>query len=144
MATQVDFYLLQNAIGKDACEQFACRLLNKIYRQNQQAAVLLTDSHSAEQFNDLLWTFNDISFVPHRLVTENNPAPIVLGWSLDSFPADLHTLIINLTNQALVSTTTLQRIIEIVASDPNSKQAGRTRYRAYQQQAYTLHTHTIN
>src|SRR3990167_11566410 len=77
--TRIDFYLLD--IPFSALSHFVCRLLQKILQQKLSAYLYVASETEATQWDTLLWTFNDISFLPHALYKKNlaPQAPIYIG-----------------------------------------------------------------
>lgn len=140
MAQQVDFYLLRQP-DPAARVQFACRLTQKVYRMGERVHIEVDSDDSAEQFDALLWTFSDDSFVPHeRLPDADSNVPVTIG--VTGQPVDDPvTVRINLTQGPLDETDC--RIAEIVAGNDVDKAAGRERYAAYRARGCTLDTHNI-
>ncbi len=138
--TRVDFYLLgqQTAAG---VYPFACRLLEKIHKSSQ-VFVALNTMNECETFNKLLWTFHDISFIPHCLITDAiaSETPIHLGTVVQ---LNNHSIVINLSDETLTNLNNLERIIEIVPNEPDLRQASRKKYLAYKNQQCELHTHKM-
>ncbi len=64
-APRVDFYVLA---GEDpgARLRFACRLVEKAWLKRNRVRVQFAPGGELEAFDQLLWTFSDRSFVPHR------------------------------------------------------------------------------
>ncbi len=98
---------------------------------------------TATKFDDLLWVYKDISFVPHALLSDNIDAvtPVTIGYS-DRFP-DLAHVMINLASDIPKFAARFDRIIEIVSGDESTKQQARKRYRQYQKAHYEIHNHKI-
>ena len=61
---QVDFYLLA-APDPRARLTAACRLAEKAYEQGLKVVVRTASPAETAEFDELLWTFADRSFVPH-------------------------------------------------------------------------------
>jgi DNA polymerase III subunit chi len=138
---RVDFYLSPQTTAQ-ARLQLACRILAKAYAQ-QQATFVYTDSlKSAQQLDELLWTYQDISFIPHAQASENiEPVPLIQ--ISHQQPPVQQVILMNLAPDIPAYHTQFERIIEIVTQEPSIKQQGREHYRYYQQQDYALNTHQI-
>ena len=63
-ATKVDFYTLGEP-DRRARLVTACRLAEKAYDQGLRVAVRTASAAETAEFDELLWTFADRSFVPH-------------------------------------------------------------------------------
>lgn len=140
---EISFYILSTT-GAGARYAFACKLIEKAYRSGYFAYVV-TDSDSQSQWLDqLLWTFRPTSFVPHEIYQGSLPefANTVLIGSLP-VPEAWQKLIINLATPAVIDLSKTERVLEILDNDESIKQAGRQRYRYYQQLGLKLQTHQI-
>lgn len=138
---RVDFYLLENQAAAGVYP-FACRLLEKIYKTAAKAFVVFNAMHDCEMLNKTLWTFNDISFIPHCLATAAEAAETPIQLGLQS-QLNNYALVLNLSNETLINIPGLERIIEIVPNDSEWRQISRVKYSAYKQQDYDLQTHKI-
>jgi DNA polymerase-3 subunit chi len=112
---------------------FACRLLRKAYRRG--ARVLVTaPAERLAALDRLLWTFDERDFVPHLRVPAADPAmaartPIWLA--VPPAPAGAPAVVVNLGAPAPATLDGLERLIEVVGSEPDEVQSGRERWRAY-------------
>ena len=141
MTTRVDFYVLQSD-DPAARRITACRLIEKIYRQGLSVFVNLDSEEEAKQFDDLLWTFRQGSFVPHEPYDpQSEQAPVLLGYGSPA-PGGQDVLL-NLAGVMPSGHDSYPRIAEIVDQDPEVRLAGRTRYRQYQASGMELQTHQI-
>ncbi len=122
----VDFYILANGIS---ITQFACHTAAKLW-QDRLIHIHTESVATATKMNDLLWTFRDISFVPHEIIDGDKPAdcPITIGIG-ESYQVAAKTLI-NLASHIPKFARDFERIIEIV-SDDDDKKLARERYRQY-------------
>lgn len=140
--TQVDFYILpENA----AQERFVCLMANKIWQKGHTIFLNTTSREIAESYNKLLWTYKDISFVPHEMADHDNiydnSCPIIIGW--DNNPPEQTEVLINLASNIPSHADKFARIIEIVSGDHDQKQQSRDKYRIYRDNEYDLKNHTI-
>jgi len=141
---QVDFYILpENGNQK----HFACALIQKAWKQGNNIFVNTRSGSEAAAFDDLLWTFNDISFLPHCLAANDNTedSPIVIGHDdqMNGKMPDHTTIMLNLTDQMPPDTSKLKRILEIVAGSESERQQARKRYAEYRDQGHELNNHKI-
>ncbi len=137
---QIDFYLILEANTKMS---FACRLLEKVYKLGHQVYVHAHDAAAVHQFNDMLWIFRDISFIPHDIVNKSPDitAPIQIGFS--ESPLNHHDIMLNLDEEVPEFYTQFQRIIEIVPQDEPSKEKARNKYRQYKNAGNNIKTHDL-
>lgn len=136
------FYLLDEAT-EDTQARLACRITHKAYQQGLSIYLQCDTREKAESLDSLLWTFQDISFIPHRLVTDPDEARIVvvIGWNACKPPAC--EVLINLTEHIPDFFKNFHRIIEIVTPDTAAKAIARQKYQTYRETEYTLKTHDL-
>jgi len=141
MTTRVDFYVLQS--DDPALRRItACRLIEKIYRQGLSVFVNLETEEEAKQFDSLLWTFRQGSFVPHEPYAPSGAeAPVLIGYG--AVAPGGQDVLLNLGDGMPAGHESYPRIAEIVDQDPNVRLAGRTRYRQYQASGMELQSHQI-
>lgn len=136
---QIDFYILPN----DNPLPFTCRLLEKAYKQNHQIYVCANSKTQAEQLNDMLWTFNDISFVPHHLISENGhqSSPIVIGFEEQ---APVHDdIYVTLSDELPDTAEKFERVIFIVPNIEEHKQIARKNYKELTDKGYNVQIHKM-
>lgn len=139
---RVDFYVLNTTRGADR-ELFVCKLTEKAWQQGHRVYLHLPSRALAESMGRLLWTFRDVSFVPHDLYPDaaDGLAPVRLGYMQES-PAGMEVLI-NLTAEIPIFYRQFARIAEVIDGQHAIRQAGRARYRQYQEARCELHSHDI-
>ena len=142
--SNVDFYLL-NTINKEAIYRFLCRLADKAYQQQHHAYIHTSSLEEAHYLDDLLWTFQDISFIPHQIgASSNMPLPVSVTIATDK-PKPLTTdILFNLTQEVPVFFPEFSRVIEMVCEEKNNKIQARKKYKVYKEQNCPLTTHNIN
>jgi DNA polymerase III subunit chi len=133
----VDFYLL-NESAETMRERFACRLAGKAYQQQQKAYIYCDNLEVAKRLDDLLWTFQAISFIPHSLVTEPDyqHLPIWIGYEELELPT--YELLINLSTHMPTFLKDFKRVIEIVGCEDSDKALAREKYKAFQKMGCLL------
>jgi len=140
---RIDFYVLP-ASGEAARQLFACRLAEKAYRLKHTVHICTHSRASAEQIDDLLWTFRDGSFVPHEMAEPGSSAaqsPVTIAEASNA--ASGSDLLINLGAGAVENCDSFARIAEIVTSDEDGRQESRRRYARYREQGHDLETHKL-
>lgn len=149
--TQVDFYILPES-SDHARLTLACRLTDKAIQQRLDVFLLADTEGEARQLDELLWTFAQNSFLPHRLAWELDAAadePILIGCrergmtETAANETQRWDLIVNLTPEVPETFSRYQRLAEIVDADPGRRDYGRVRYRYYRDRGYELKTHQL-
>jgi DNA polymerase-3 subunit chi len=140
---RVDFYLLQSG-SRDSALRLACRLANKVYQADLTGIVRVPDPESAARLDDLLWTYEQGSFVPHNLddgTMGPQPPPIII--SHHSQCDSDRDVLISLIEQIPDDYARYDRIAEVVGTEPREKDKARDRYRFYRDQGCQLQTHEL-
>jgi DNA polymerase-3 subunit chi len=143
-ATVVDFYLL-GAGDARARLLTACRLAEKAFDQGLRVAVRNASPSETAELDELLWTFNDRSFVPHAVwpaepvVAEQTPVLISSG----EFPASHRDVVVNLGAEAPAGFEAFARVCEVVATDESAKRAARSRWRRYRDAGLEPRSHNL-
>ena len=138
---EVVFYVLASSSQHER-QDFACKLIEKIYRGGQFCYVLADHLEQAAEIDRLLWTFRAGSFVPHQLHRDALPAcqnTILIGVS--EIPPNWQKIIVNLSTHFPPAIAPTKRIVEILDNSEESKQAGRQRYRHYLEAGLEITTH---
>jgi DNA polymerase III subunit chi len=152
MTERVDFYVLKSSTAKQRWT-FACRLTEKAYLRDLKVVVLSPSVADAEALDDLLWTFNERSFVPHDLLRAPAAAapapatpvcltPVCLTPDLDAIEAA--DLLVNLSERVPDRLDRFTRIAEIVDGDAERRAKGRERFKAYRDLKLTVETHQLD
>ncbi len=138
--TQVDFYIIDAPQG-DASLQFACRLAEKAWRQGHRVHIHTGEASLSQRLDDLLWTFRELSFVPHQVAPATDDTPIHIGH--DEQAVLHHDVLINLGGEVPLFFSGFERVAELVGPDEAARQQGRARFTFYRDRGYPLHTHNI-
>jgi DNA polymerase-3 subunit chi len=128
---QIDFYILHTH-NRQERDRLACQLVDKAWHQGYRIHIQTDSLIQAQQLDDRLWTFKDISFLPHDIYPDVLPstAPIRIGYT-EQLCEGMEVLI-NLTTTVPSFFAQVKRIAEIVDETPMAREAGRKRYRYYQ------------
>jgi DNA polymerase-3 subunit chi len=141
--SRVDFYILSSATP-DARLNFACRIAEKAVAQRCRVYILSDSDSEASRVDELLWTFSQRSFVPHRIIgaeeQDAGPEPVLIGQADAPATADCEVLI-NLSSKIPDFYAKFERVVEVIHT--NDPSAGRERYRRYRDAGCTLEHHEI-
>ncbi|HEX3915578.1 MAG TPA: DNA polymerase III subunit chi [Steroidobacteraceae bacterium] len=145
MTERVDFYVLKSAAPRQRWA-FACRLIEKAYLLNLNILILNETIADAQALDELLWTFNERSFVPHKLCLNDQPVdpatPVHLTLQTQALPAA--DLLVNLAQSVPAQLEGYARIAEVVDADEECRRLGRERFKAYRDLKLVLETHQID
>jgi DNA polymerase-3 subunit chi len=142
--SRVDFYVLSDA-SPDARLRVTCRLAEKAYDQGKRVYVQTPTRAEAQRLDDMLWTFNERSFIPHEVVADAPPshAKVMILLGEAAAPPSHRDLLINLTNVLPAALETFQRIVEVVDVDEERKRLSRERFKAYRERGCQMETHNL-
>ncbi|AQG97914.1 DNA polymerase III subunit chi [Burkholderia sp. KK1] len=133
--TRIDFH---TNVGDPLA--YACRLARKAYLSGKPLVVLAEPQRLAA-FDEQLWTFQPLEFVPHCMAKSPlaEDTPVVLTSNLDEAPH--HHVLVSLGAPVSAQFARFERLVEIVGSDGDDLAAGRERYRFYRDRGYAIETH---
>ena len=121
---------------------YLVRLLHKVLERDLRALVTCPDEQLGE-LDQGLWTYSAASFLPHCLAAAPSSTlaatPI---WLVSTVPAGApHQVLINYGAAAPDQLGSVQRLLELVGTDPADAQAGRKRWRQYQERGFEIQPH---
>ncbi|NML25534.1 DNA polymerase III subunit chi [Zoogloea dura] len=138
MTTEIRFY--HNAPDR---LRVACVLTAKACAGGKRISVFAPDGGTARHFDQMLWAFQPLAFVPH--VPAGSPlaaeTPVVIGTTLDVLPHD--DVLINLGDELPAGFDRFELVLEIVGPSDPERAAARGRYRDYKARGYTLAAHDL-
>lgn len=145
MNTQVMFYLLAQEDHEDAMTASllqACFQAAYFYRQGQRVFIFTNDQQQAHLVDELLWSFEPDSFVPHNLVGEGpkNGAAVEISWQA---PTNRRPTLINLTSTVPNFANQFSQIVDFVPTDEALKQQARERFKSYRQHGFQVDNQPI-
>jgi DNA polymerase-3 subunit chi len=133
--TRIDFH---TNVGDPLA--YACRLARKAYASGR-SLVVLAQSERLAAFDEQLWTFAPLEFVPHCMAKSPlaQDTPVVLASDLDDLPH--HQVLVNLGAAVPAQFARFERLIEIIGNEAGELAAGRERFRFYRDRGYAIETH---
>lgn len=136
--TRVDFHF--NVLDKI---DYGCRLIRKIRKAGQQVVVYCEDVERLRLFDDALWRFSPLEFIPHLLASDPLAArtPVLLTGSATELPH--HEVLVNLGAELPPFFTRFERLVEIVSTEAEDRTQARQRFRYYKDRGYPLQNHEV-
>lgn len=141
--TRVDFYILEQPHA-EARQRFACRLAAKAWQQGHRVYIHTAGAEQSQRLNELLWTFNTESFVPHALDDDAAADSVSVHIGHGAEPSHHDEILINLAPEVPLFFSRFERVCELVDQREKSRLQGRERFRFYRDRGYPLENHTIN
>jgi DNA polymerase-3 subunit chi len=138
---EIRFYTLGDAGGPARLKQ-VCALTEQAFRAGERVLVWLDDAEALAQFDNLLWTFGDRSFVPHEPLAADPaaceaPVQLYAGAELPAAAKDHFTTLVMLREQAAAAALDFNTVIDVVDAEPAIRAAGRARFRFYRDHGVT-------
>jgi DNA polymerase-3 subunit chi len=143
METRVDFYVLAEG-ARLTRERLICRLAGKAYANGKRVYIHTDTNEEAMRLDELLWTFEDIGFLPHERA-EDGPdpdTPILVGCGTE--PPETATVLITTAHPVPPFIALYERVLEVVDQDPEHLKRSRGRYRDYQTRGLNPQKHDIS
>ena len=140
--TQVDFYI-SDSDSDDARLRLACKIVDEAAELDHHVFVHVASDEEARRLDEMLWTFSQGSFIPHRIVREALAAapaePVLIGVNQPPGPGRWDVLV-NLAPEVPEFFSRYERVAEVVDANAQRREQSRTRYRFYRDRGYKLNT----
>ena len=145
MTERVDFYVLKTAAALKRWA-FACRLTEKAFSRDLRVVIVNDTLADARAIDDLLWTFNERSFIPHKLCLDEHSEDAATPVHLAVFPMapPAADLLVNLAARLPAHWERYRRIAEIIDADEERRRLGRERFKIYRDLQVSLETHQLD
>jgi len=138
---RIDFYVLPDAKPKGR-PLLACRLTEKALAQGYKVFIHTASREQSKLLDELLWTYRDISFIPHAVDEARADEPVLVSHSMDNIPEGT-TVLINLGNAVPSAFERFERVTELVDQSDDIKLEARTRFRDYRDRGFSPQTHNL-
>ena len=137
--TTVDFYF--NAPDR---LQVACRLAGKALAQKKRLLIYSVDTETADRLDKLLWTWPAIGFVPHCRLHDPLAAetPVLIASGKET--PEHCQLLLNLAAEPPPHFERFERLLEVVGTQENERNAALERYRFYRDRGYPIANHDLS
>lgn len=121
---KISFYLFEKSNERQV--DSACRLCRKILTQSEKIWWYCPDLQLQPQLDELLWSFDPQSFIPHGI--DDEQAAVCIS---ERLPTTKDWIIFNFNHLALEQPEQFGHIIEIVENNETAKQLGREKFKMY-------------
>lgn len=153
MTGRVDFYIAggerpaAEGGGGARTEVLACRLAEKAWRLGHRVYVHTAGEEESRRLDQLLWTFSQGSFVPHRCISDGHRDsvdgdPVAIGHAEPQGEGGREVLI-NLQDAAADWFGRFNRIAEVVGEGEDAKARARERYKKYKEGGVEVAVHNL-
>ena len=127
-----------------------CIIISQYYKKGDKIAINVTDDETLDMLDKKLWTFEQISFLPHCTIDEFDETCDIVLFKLEQndFKKYINdfNVIVNLTTEYCnveFSDKPINRFIEIVTSDENQKKISREKFKYYQDKGIKVNYESI-
>ncbi len=120
---------------------FACRLAKKAFEEGRKLIVFAPSPARAEEFDRLLWSFSQLSFVPHVRATHvlAGETPIIIATDDTALPH--HEALLNLGDEPPPFFSRFEHLREIVSMDDDDRLKARDRLKFYKSRGFDIQNH---
>ena len=133
--TEISFYVGKNDTLRDRLI-LACRVIQKAYDKGYHVHIHTDAESTSRLLDDLLWTWQPNSFIPHALVDNAKEERVIIAHDYE--PNQNCDYLINLSNAQPKFFSRFERMGEILDQTPDILTDGRKRYAYYRDRGYTL------
>lgn len=124
----ITFHILEKSNNQQALLH-ACQLIEKHHQDGERIYIHAATKAQADQFDQLLWTFKDDSFIAHQVCPTDTTVPVQIGY--DASHAVTADILINLSGTFPEFYANYKNTVEIVFADPTVQQLARERFKKY-------------
>lgn len=122
---------------------YACRLLRKALRSGTSGVAVSAPAATLARLDRLLWTFDDLEFIPHLVLRAGETVAPRLArtpiWLVEHPEQGMqHPVLVHLGDDPAVGFESFARLIEIVSTDADERDAARRRWKHYAGRGYDL------
>ena len=134
--TKVEFYILENERPK-AVFKLATELIGQAYKKNKRVFVHTETQRDAEYLDEMLWTEDANSFLPHLISGEASGLlpPIQIGFGQEP---SIRPDVLLLAQGIPRFHGQFETVIEFAHGDEDSKDKARQRFKFYRERGYPL------
>ncbi|URJ30593.1 DNA polymerase III subunit chi [Candidatus Blochmannia vicinus (nom. nud.)] len=137
------FYLIPQEFKQQTkfsyIEKLVCNLISIQWRSGKKILVACENEHQATKIDEILWTFDQNTFLPHNLFGKTvHAAPVIIYWSQCCYDNNPRDLLINLMKQNMDFFFNFNEIIDFVPATDILKKWARRRYQSYKKNGFKL------
>jgi DNA polymerase-3 subunit chi len=138
--TRIDFHF-----NVDHRVHYACRVTRKARSAGKRIVVLARSAERLAQFDNALWTFSALDFLPHVHVGSPLAAATPILLASDAATAPASDVLLTLDDEAPSGFASLfarfERVIEVVSRDESDRLQARFRFKVYREQGFQPTAH---
>jgi DNA polymerase III subunit chi len=122
---------------------YVCRLLRKALRSGARGVAVSGGTATLTTLDRTLWTFDPQEFIPHLLLKRGDAVAPRLArtpiWLVEDVGQGMHhPVLVHLGEEPAPGFESFTRLIEVVSTDPDEREAARRRWKHYAGRGYAL------
>ena len=123
--------------------QTACTLMAKALARSMRVLILTPDAVTTERLGKLIWSVPATGFVPHCRSADPlaRVTPVIVDHVAEPLIHD--QVLVNLCAQTPPMFSRFERLVEIVGTEAEDRDAARARFRFYRDRGYEIRTHQL-
>lgn len=119
---------------------FACNLAKRAYDDGRKLIVYAPSTKLTDEFDRLLWTFSQLSFIPHVKATHPLAAETPIVIANDDTGLTHHEALLNIGDDPPPFFSRFDALREIVSSDADDRTSARERMKFYKSRGFAVQT----
>lgn len=120
--------------------QFACKLAKRACDEGRKMIVYAPSPKLADEFDRLLWTFSQLSFVPHVKAGHAFAAETPIVIASDDTGLTHHQALLNIGDDPPPFFSRFDALREVVSSDGDDRASARERMKFYKSRGFDVRT----
>jgi len=142
MSARADFYLIDKPRFREQPLLLVCELAKKCHAVGKPTLVLCASQAQAEELDDLLWSFEEDSFIEHQIAgLDEDEADVPVLIVPPGVDTPMRPLVINLRAETVAEG--FERVLEVVPADAESRTPLRERWTLYKARGLELKKHDM-
>ncbi|MBD8882023.1 MULTISPECIES: DNA polymerase III subunit chi [Rhodanobacter] len=133
---RADFYLIDKPRFREQPLLLVCELAKRAFAAQQPTLILARDHAQAEAVDEWLWAFDEDAFIPHQLAGDDDDADTAVLIVPPGVDTPDRPMVINLREDC--ASGNFQRVLEVVAADPDERTGSRERWGEYKRRGFEL------
>ena len=127
---------------------YACRLLRKALKRGSSGVAVCGPPTTLTRLDRTLWTFDPQEFIPHLMLRAGETPPPRLRrtpiWLVeDAQQGGHHPVLVHLGEEPVAGFESFSRLIEIVSTDDEGRDAARRRWKHYAGRGYAIEKYDV-
>lgn len=135
------FYLIDKPRFREQPLLLVCELAKKAFAAEQAMLILARSQEQAEAIDELLWEFDEDAFISHQIAGDDDDAFCAVLIAPPEVAPEDRALVLNLRDECAPGSW--DRVLEVVAANPEEREGSRKRWREYQQRGIELKKHDM-